>query len=276
MEEKKIRLVVSDMDGTLLRNDKSISEANRTAIRAGRKKGIRFSICTGRIQTMTEYYLRNLELDTPVITVNGALIWDPVECRSLWKRPMVEEELIDFLRFCRETHLDYCALTMEACYFSPHNMRKQRFLQYNRTAQECGLSTILLKPFDETFDCIKGKEVFKVLVYEVERGQFELAENYVDTLQLTGCTTSDTGLLDVAHTDVNKGMGLVQLARILGIPLHEVCAVGDYDNDIPMLEASGFPVAMGNARSAVKEKAQFVTKTNMEDGIAFLYEQHFL
>lgn len=273
---ENIRLVVCDMDGTFLRPDKSISEANRNAVRAAAEKGIRFSICTGRIQTMTEFYLKDLELDTPVITANGALIWDPVERKSLWDLPMEEEEVLALLSFCRYNKLDYCALTMEESFFSPENVRKRRFDQYNRIAKEHGFAPMTLVPFDENFDCIRGKKVYKILIYEIKDGQTELAEKFLKTLKMTGYTSSEDKLLDIAHKDVNKGYGLVQLARLLNVPLSEVCAVGDYDNDIPMLEVSGFPVAMANGCEAIKKAAAFVTRTNEEDGVAYMFEKFLL
>lgn len=274
-KEKKVSLVVCDMDGTLFANDKTVPEANKAAILKTRKQGVRFSVCTGRIQTMTEFYLKDLDLDTPVITDNGALIWDPVERKAVWDLPMNDGEVLDVLRFCRIHELDYCALTMEKSYFSPHNRRRQRFEQYNRISFANGFYPMDLGGFDENFACVRGKRVYKILIYETAEGQMELSRKYLDTLSETGYTTSEKGLLDIAHKDVNKGHGLIRLAELLHIPLEEVCAMGDYENDIPMLEACGYPVAMGNGCEAIKAKAAFVTKTNEEGGVAWAME-HFL
>ncbi len=274
-KDNKVSLIVCDMDGTLFANDKTVPEVNRAAIERARKKGIRFSVCTGRIQPMTEFYLKDLELDTPVITANGAVIWDPVRKKTLWDLPMGEGEALDILRFCKKHRLDYCALTMKESYFSPGNVRKQRFEQYNRIAEENGFCPMELLPFDEDFVCVRRKKIYKILIYEVEKGQMKLAQGYLDGLEKTGYTSSETGLLDVAHKDVNKGSGLARLSGILGIPREAVCAMGDYQNDIPMLENSGFPVAMGNGCEEIKKAAAFVTKTNEEGGVAWAME-HWL
>ena len=117
--------------------------------------------------------------------------------------------------------------------------------------------------------------MYKVLIYEVEDGQEEFTRKYLDTLKETGYTSSEDRLLDIAHRLVNKGYGLVKLAELLEIPLSSVCAMGDYENDIPMLQAAGYAVAMGNASDKVKEVADFVTKTNEESGVAWAME-HFL
>lgn len=268
-----IRLVVCDMDGTLLDHDKSISMENRAAIRLAREQGIAFSVCTGRIQTMTEYYLKDLELETPVITANGALIWDPAERKTLWGLPMDESEVRKILYFCQKHSLDYCALTMETSYFSKDNVRRQRFEQYNSIAEANGFHPMKVSEFDEDFSCLKGKKVYKMLIYEVKEGQGKSAREFLDTLKETGYTSSEERLLDIAHRSVNKGYGLVKLAELLDIPLDSVCAMGDYENDIPMLRASGFPVAMGNGCEAIKKEAAFVTRSNEESGVAWAMEQ---
>lgn len=275
MSERRVSLIVCDMDGTLLANDKSVPEANRKAIIRAKEKGIRFSVCTGRIQPMTEFYLKDLKLDTPVITANGAVIWDPVSKKILWDLPMDEDEVLQLLRFCKEHKLDYCALTMEKSYFSPDNVRRQRFEQYNEIAEAHGFCPMQLCEFDDDFWCLQGKPVYKILIYEVKEGQAELARKYLETLEKTGYTTSEKGLLDIAHRSVNKGYGLERLAGLLNIPLAEVCAMGDYENDIPMLEICGSPVAMGNGCRAIREKAGYISRTNEESGVAWAME-HFL
>ena len=275
MSERHTSLIVSDMDGTLLANDKSVPEGNRRAIKRAREKGIRFSICTGRIQTMTEFYLKELKLDTPVITANGAVIWDPVSKKILWDYPMDEDEIFRLMWFCKEHKLDYCALTMERSYFSPDNVRRRRFELYNEIAKAHGFYPMQLCEFDDEFRCLRGEHVYKVLIYEVKAGQTALARKYLDALEKTGYTTSEKGLLDIAHRSVNKGFGLARLAELLHIPLERVCAMGDYENDIPMLEICGSPVAMGNGLRAVREKAVYVSKSNEEAGVAWAME-HFL
>ena len=272
---EELRLIVCDMDGTLLKGEKSIPAKNRQAMRQARERGIDFSVCTGRIQTMTEFYLKDLELKTPVITANGALIWDPVSRETLWDMPMEEDEVFQILHFAKVYGLDYCALTMEMSYFCENNIRRQKFELYNQIAKRHGFPPMELMEFDAEFACLRGKKVYKVLIYEVEDGQEEFTRKYLDTLKETGYTSSEDRLLDIAHRLVNKGYGLVKLAELLEIPLSSVCAMGDYENDIPMLQAAGYAVAMGNASDKVKEVADFVTKTNEESGVAWAME-HFL
>lgn len=276
MRQDNIRLIVSDLDGTFLRGDKLISDANRSAVAEAAKQGILFSVCTGRIAPMAEYYFHTLRLTVPVITANGAVIWDPVKKKVLWDRPMDPEEAEKILIFCRENEMDYCALTMRESYFSANNVRKSRFDQYNEIARKNRDPQMILEEFDDDFSCVRGRLIYKMLVYEVKPGQKEKAESFLRTLIHTGFTSSENGLLDIAHRQVGKGAGLLRLADILNLSPEEICAVGDYDNDIPMLQASGFGVAMANGCEAIRKAADFVTRSNEEDGVAYLIRECLL
>ncbi|MDL2296113.1 Cof-type HAD-IIB family hydrolase [Lachnospiraceae bacterium OttesenSCG-928-E19] len=273
LNKKPIRLILSDMDGTLLNADKCISRCNREAIQKAKKRGIDFTICTGRIQTMAQYYIQDLEISVPVITANGALIWDSLEKRELWGQPVDREEAQALLEYCCDKKLDYCALTMSDSYFSPGNIRRRRFEQYNQIAMRGGFVPMTLREFDYDWSCIRGKNIYKILIYETQRNQLEGVKEKLKELHNTGYTSSEEGLLDVAHNSVSKGNGLLHLAEIMGISPDEICAIGDYENDISMLQESGFPVAMGNGCKQIKEVAMFVTKSNEEDGVAYAIEQ---
>lgn len=273
---KDIKLIVCDLDGTLFNSEKHISKANREAISFAVSKGIRFSVCTGRIHTMVEFYLKELKQETPVIAANGAVIWDPMKEEALFDLALNEQEAMCILEFCKFYQLDYCALTMKNNYFSNNSKRRERFDQYNRIASAHGFKKMNLQNFDERHDCIRNEKIYKILIYELIPGQKQKAEIFLQSLKDTGYTTSEAGLLDIAHKSINKGFGLRKLAEILQLQPDEICAMGDYDNDIAMLEYAGVSIAMGNACDAVKKISTFTTKTNDEDGISWAIQRYIL
>lgn len=266
-EKKKIRLIACDMDSTLLKDDKTISEKTLSMIREAKERKIRFTICSGRIPTMLEYYMKILELDTPAVTTNGAVIWDAQCGKPLDSSPMDKEETFAVMEFCAAHHLDYCALTLGASFFSPDSVRRKRFEQYNRIAAEGGFHTMELKTFDRDHACVRNLDVYKMLIYEVHPGDTGTALTFLKTLKKTGFTSSDPGLLDLSGRGVSKGYGLKRLAEILGIPQEEICAFGDYYNDISMLNYAGFPIAMKNGCDEIKSIASVITDSNEEDGV---------
>lgn len=275
MQNNRIELFICDMDGTLLKNDKTISEENRRKIKQIRERGIQFSICTGRIQPMTEYYLKDLSLSAPVITANGALIWDPLDRKVLWEKPVDLEEAMELLRFCQIRRLDYCALTMEGSFFSPGNQRRERFEQYNRIAVGNGYAPMRLEELDPKFDCLKNLSIHKLLILEVEEGQLEEAKGFLKELPDMGWTSSEDRLLDISHSTVSKGKGLLKLCQLMKLAPERVCAMGDYENDLSLFAVAGCSVAMGNGSQKVKQSADFITRTNEEAGVAWAIS-HFL
>ena len=82
--------------------------------------------------------------------------------------------------------------------------------------------------------------------------------------------------LDITDRLANKGAGLLELAKLLGVPPAEIAVIGDGSNDVTMFEQSGLSIAMGNAQPAVKEKADFVTASNGEEGFAMAVERFIL
>lgn len=273
---KKVKLVVSDIDGTLLNSDKDITKANREAIQRAREQNILFTLCTGRIVTMLEYYINTLEIATPIIAANGAIIWDPKTGKPAYEISMDSDEVKGILEICKFYQMDYCALTLETSYFSKNSVRVKHFQGYNNIAKANGVTEIRLETFDDSHHCINDLKIYKILIYDAVSRRINVIEDFIKTLKKTGYTSSDSGLLDISEVQVNKGFGIKKLAGILGLQPDEVCAVGDYKNDIPMLTFAGFPVAMGNACRELKDHAIFVTKTNDESGVAWMMENYIL
>ena len=81
--------------------------------------------------------------------------------------------------------------------------------------------------------------------------------------------TSKPIFLEIANKNVNKGKSIVRLGEIVGIKTEEMIAIGDGENDISMLQSAGYSIVMGNATDKVKEHADFITKSNIEDGVAY-------
>lgn len=271
-----IKMIVSDIDGTLLNSQKGISKENMQAIQEARDKGILFSICTGRIATMTECYTKILNIDTPIITTNGGIIWDSIHRKTVFDVPMDAYEAIEIMDVCKSLDLDYCALTLGTSYFSRNSIRVNRFLEYNQISKELGMQEMKLDYFDEQHNCMEGLKVYKILINDPQGDRVEILQEYIKTLKHTGYTSSEPGLLDVSEDRVNKGYGLKKLTEYLGLRKEEICVFGDYDNDISMFENAGLPIAMGNSCDELKKYARFVTKSNDDNGVACALKRYIL
>jgi len=273
---RKVKLIVSDIDGTLLTSDRSLTKENIDAIIKAKEHGIKFTLSTGRVASMLDYYIKTLAIDTPIVSLNGAVVWDPVNSCSIFDIPMDEDELKGLLEICKYYQMDYCAMTMGTNYFSKNSFRIERYREYNEFAKSLGKSIMQLDIFDDEHRCIEGIKVYKLLITEKDPLRIKPVIAHLQTLTKTGYTSSEPGLLDIAEKTVNKGLGVQKLAESLHLQPEEVCALGDYDNDIAMLEYAGFSVAMGNAPQNVKEHAFYVTGTNDENGLAQVLEKYIL
>ncbi len=271
-----VKLVISDMDGTLLDSGKHITERTRTAIRGLEEQGIGFTICTGRIPAMIQYYVKTLDINIPVVAANGAIVWDPVSEETLYDKPIDWDQAMELMDFCRFHHMDYSALTLESGYFSDNSIRIEKFRAYNAIAEENGEKPMKLQYIGTDHGFLSNKKVYKMLIYEVAPGQMESAERFIKNLPGIECTSSDAGLLDLSAAGVVKGTGLKKAAEIMGIEQKEICAFGDFYNDLSLMAEAGMPIAMGNGCESVKERAVYVTGSNDDDGVAEAIERFFL
>jgi Cof subfamily protein (haloacid dehalogenase superfamily) len=119
-------------------------------------------------------------------------------------------------------------------------------------------------------------QIYKLLVAGLPAQEQREMESFIGTLTRLGITSSDSMLLDIIAAGADKGTGVQNLARLMGLDKEEICVFGDYHNDIPMFEAAGFSVAMGNAEDEVKNRATVITGSNDEDGVALAINKYFL
>ncbi|MFP3040791.1 Cof-type HAD-IIB family hydrolase [Treponema primitia] len=273
---QEVRLIVCDLDGTLLNSEKLISPENLKAINMAREKGIFVTICSGRIHTMLEAYSRTLSVEGPLISGNGAFIIDTRTGEMLYSNFVDPQAAYPLLLFCREHGLDHLLVNTEGCWYAEGSQRITRFEQYNQIAGKDNLSPMPLHLYDPNYQKALSGKIHKMLIAGLSPGEMDMTTEYIRTLKNLSCTSSENGLLDVAAPGINKGMGVAALGRILGLGKQQICVFGDYLNDIPMFEQAGFPIAMGNADEAVKRKALAITGSNDDDGIAQAIRNYIL
>ncbi len=282
-----VKLAVCDLDGTLLNPAKVISERNLDVISRAVSHGLQTTICSGRIYPMMEAFAHALNQDVPVITVNGGVIVRPDRTVARGVKQDVKD-VYRVLAYACEHHSDLAILADEGCWFTSGSKRRLNFEKYNETAREAGLDLLNIYelPFpgapvreDEIpglYPIFEGLELRKMLLYDLDPVRFDHADQFLRSNQIGELTTSDPGLVEILPPGVNKGSGLQLLLDHLGLTRDEVMVFGDFDNDLPLFDVAGFRVAMGNAIPELKSRADFVTLTNAEDGIAHALELFIL
>jgi Cof subfamily protein (haloacid dehalogenase superfamily) len=225
---------------------------------------------------MLGVYVRRLALDVPFVASNGGVIFDPAGRQILYQELLPTEDARLLFDFCGQNGLDYCALGLEGGFFSPGGRCVRRFENYNRTAEEAGVEMIPLCLFDGGHENALRTPLHKSLIYRSGERAEALVDGFLRTCEGLEYIFSDASVMDVNAAKVDKGRGVSQLARIMGMEKEEICVFGDYDNDLPMFREAGLSVAMGNACAAARDLADVVTSANDDDGVAEAIQKYIL
>ncbi len=279
----RVKLAVCDLDGTLLGPDKVISQHNLDVIARAADRGLETTICSGRIYPMMEAFHHALGQDVPVITVNGGVI---VRADGTVARGVKQDvaDVYQVLSYAIKNHSDLGILADEGCWFTSGSARRKYFEKYNETAAEAGLDLLNIYelPFPQVpvrdeeipglFPVFETLELRKMLLYELDPARYDDARNFLVSNNIGDLTTSDPGLIEILPHGVNKGSGLQLLMDHMGLSAEEVMVFGDFDNDLPLFDVAGFGVAMGNAIPELRQRADYVTLSNADDGVAAALE----
>jgi Cof subfamily protein (haloacid dehalogenase superfamily) len=264
-EQPRIRMVVSDMDGTLLSGPRHISERTRRALAEVRDAGVHVILASARPPRSMRRYHEALGLTTPVIACNGALLWDlhagiPVASIAM------ESELAWEITQLGRSLGTIVNLESDNEWFT--DSTSERMLQNIRAfgvPPPDGVGVL-----DEMLQ--RGEPVDKIFLdlRDLAPEEAEIARTTV--IRSVGLRVNLTetvpGLLDIVAAGATKAAMAQRLARSLGVKAEEVLALGDHDNDVSLLRWAGLGVAMGNATPAAKAAADTITSSNRRDGVA--------
>ncbi len=264
----KYKLIVSDLDDTLLHDDQSISNHTRQAVARAQDKGIRFMIATGRMFPSALPFARELGLTGPIICCQGAQIADIETGRSIRETTIPLERALEVLRFLEAEGL-YAQYYSTEDYFFEKECEQTAL--YHRLSGVRGRA-LGRKPSEALdFEPIKLLSIADPKV--IRQVYVKAAERFGGSLTVT---ISRSNYLEFSHQDAHKGAAVATIAAQLGLMPHEVMACGDAMNDLSMLRWAGLGLAVANGNEDVKARAGAVTASNEDDGVALAIEQYAL
>ncbi|MEA5051440.1 MAG: HAD family hydrolase [Oscillospiraceae bacterium] len=260
-------LVVSDMDGTLLQAGYGIPKENIDAIDAFVKKGGLFTVATGRSIESVGKYIDWLHFSAPAILCNGGLIYDYGEQKILFERVLepqakdiVHDVMAQFPDMGIEIHIagKIVAVRMNECILNHTALEHISFTL--RDIETVG------DRWNKVFFSDEPQKIAALKKYVDE--QCRLDEKYAQfDYFLTGPTK-----YELVPKGINKGDGLRMLAKLMGIDIKKTVAIGDFDNDIPMLEAAGCAVAVADALPEVRAMADMTVGSCLQGGVGELLD----
>lgn len=262
-----IRLVIADVDGTLLTPDKELTERARRAVLALKGAGISFAITSGRPPRGMSMFVGPLELTTPLAAFNGGMLVRPDLSRLDQKT--IPVSLVGPVVQALERHKLDVWLYRGADWFirtptAPHVEREEMTVRFAPT---------VVSTFDDMHE-----EIVKVVGVSADLSAVAHCETAVrqEFGEHVSAARSQPYYLDVTHPNANKGEVVRRMSELLTVPTTLIATIGDMPSDVLMFAPSGFSIAMGNASVEVRRAASRVTGTNNEEGFAQALEKYVL
>jgi hypothetical protein len=267
MTEKKISLVLADVDGTLVTEEKVLTSRARDAVRGLRRAGIRFAITSGRPPRGMGMLFDPLDLDTPIAGFNGGLFVKR-DLSILAQKTVPADVALQAIDLIRNRGLDawvYCGndwlITKRD---APHVAREAWTVKFEPT---------VVASFDDRLD-----QVAKIVGISDDLDRVRRCEEEAQAAfgHRATANRSQPYYLDITNKDANKGAVVDYLSGHMGIPAEEIATIGDQPNDVLMFNRSGLSIAMGNASDEVKAQAKAVTDSYNDEGFAKAMERFVL
>ena len=262
-----IKLFAMDLDGTSLDSNSILQEKTIAALKKLDENGIKFVFTSGRATPSVRYLMELTGIDNPLVTNNGALAFINKE-NLIYQNPLKYKEVEELINFSQENKLFFQFYDLDTYY--SNRMCHERFDHLEKDSSygmnyqvNFSFSTNPLKELK-----LRKNSAFKFQIF-LDKNDSNKLSTILKKVSEIGlyATTSSYGMIEIMQKNVNKFNGLSEIGYLLGISKEEIAAIGDQDNDIPMLENVGMSFAMENAIDKVKEISDFVVSTNDEFGL---------
>jgi Cof subfamily protein (haloacid dehalogenase superfamily) len=266
-EKRKISLVLADVDGTLVTEEKVLTKRAQAAVQHLRDAGVRFAITSGRPPMGMAMLFDALKLDTPIAGFNGGLVIKP-DLSIIEQKTVPADVAAKSIALIRAHGLDVWVYRgndwLVAKADGPH------------VAHEAW--TVKFEPKIVPDVGAQLDQVSKVVGVSDDLDAVQRCEADARTAfgQAATANRSQPYYLDVTNKDANKGAVVDFLSRHLGVPVAEIATIGDQPTDVPMFKRSGFSIAMGNASDQVKGQASATTDSYNDEGFAKAMERFIL
>ncbi len=262
-------LIVLDLDGTLLKDDKTISERTKKTLLTLKEQGHHIMIATGRPYRSSAPYYRELGLQTPIVNFNGAFVHHPrSQSWGTYHTPLDINVAKEIVEACEDfSYHNIIAEVRDDVYFHYHDEKLIDIFRMGnpkvtvgdlRNFLEISPTSMLIHAEDKDVPSIR-KHLSDVHAEVIDH------RRWADPFHV----------IEIVRSGMNKAVGINKVSKYLDIPRERIIAFGDEDNDLEMLEYAGEGIAMGNGIDAVHSVAKAVTLTNEEDGIAVYLEEKF-
>lgn len=278
-----IKLLVSDMDGTLLDKSNQVTKVTVEAVKKLQQKGIKFVIITARDPYAMKEFAKETDIFCDVLCGNGACVLyedQSIEYRHMLTMEQIEKTIDIFDTYGLEPtfysdHGTITLLTPEE-YFT--HLKEVMVPAFHLFAPDCiytdeDLKQIVNNTICTTKDKLSEYKIFKVITKTPDLKKLHKAKDETKQIEGVSFVSTAPAYIEATVTKAQKGMALKEYAKEHGIKLEEVIAIGDNENDTSMLEIQEIQsIAMENAIENIKKICKYETKSNDENGVAYVID----
>ena len=268
-----IRVIGLDLDSTLLKDDKTISDYTKSVLERAIEKGIYILPATGRVVSGIPECVKAVKGIEYAVCSNGASVLNLSTGEEIYSSKIPLTDALAFIDLAEKYD------TMYDCYAEGRGYAEKRFMD----KLECyGMEPVMMKLARQTRTTVSSlKECLTEMQCDVEKFNLFFADNEkrlkameeLSKIPYLKITSSLPNNIEINARDCNKGTALIGFARKLGFTREQVMACGDGSNDYDMIVAAGIGVAMSNAKEELKQAADYITVSNEEDGVAKAIER---
>jgi Cof subfamily protein (haloacid dehalogenase superfamily) len=263
-------MISLDLDGTLLRTDKTLGPRTKEALHAAHAKGIKIVLASGRMISSIERVAGMLDLDVCIVSCNGAAVFGPAADgrKPVFYRPLNADVARELVAYAKQ-HRYQVNFYQGSVIYSEDGPHLRPWIDIY--SQRTGSFFKFVENLDDYLDLAPPKVLYVVDPDIRNAIQKELMPRFGSRVNMM---RTDPEYLEFLEPGIDKGVGLTKLAEALGIPMGQVMAMGDGENDIAMLEVAGWPVAVANASPLCKAVGRFFTQSdNNHDAVAEAIER---
>lgn len=270
----EIKLVASDLDGTIIDRNNNIAPANFTAIDKLHKKNITFVVCTGKSYSVSKTVCKKLRADFGIFG-NGAQIINLKERKELARKVLGKDEIDFCIKLAREQNLHIHFYTEDA--IITEELKYMDLRNYILKDDNSAELKFFIVPTIEEFIEKENPSIFSLVITSdnsMEEFEKTVHENIIVSTNLISkkakykdfIINKEYEYLNIAPAKINKNQGLNYLSKFLNIPHENMLAVGDNVNDLEMVRNSGIGVAVADAYGEIKKIANYTTKNSVSTG----------
>lgn len=266
---ENIKIIFTDIDGTLTDDNREISDNTKKIIERAKKNGIYVVLCSGRDNLYVCEYSKKCKASNYSISSNGALIYDYENDINIFENKMENAVVEKIWNYLLDKKLE--------CFLNTQDVRYcNKYLKNQKDP-----SKIVI----EDFNLIKDKTIFQIVVCSNTYRELKDVENWLDNIDDVKISNSSPDyvnkvengseyFLNLSCSDVSKGNAIKYFLNHINAKKEEAICFGDHFNDYEMFEECGYKVAMQNASDELKMKSDYITLSNNEDGVAYFIDNY--